>query len=442
MSGTHSLHAPSGAAKRIRCAGALAMEHDLPDETSMYAAEGTAAHTLGSKVLERGDQCRDYIGLLIEADGFEFKVDAEMAEHVQTYVDAVRQCASVPGAKLFVERRLDFSAAIGIPGQTGTGDAIIIIPDELQVHDLKFGEGVKVDAKGDHWYDIVTDNLRDGPNPQLGEYALGAVEEYELSHAFSRVRMFIHQPRLNHVSEFSCTVEELREWAAKHCGPAERLAHAIFEKHGHVPQPERGRLLMQEDVRGAYGLQQHALTPGEKQCQFCKAKATCPGLVKLVADAVAEDFDDLTRDPPEVSDGAQAPAAGGLPTAEYLELVEDWARAARAEIERRLLSGIGVDGWKVVEGKKPARAWLDDEAAEAALKKARLKRDEIYTVKLVSPPQLEKVLKKRPRLWARFKSLISEPSRGRPSVAPESDPRPVYTAATPDDYEVIGEPQP
>jgi hypothetical protein len=432
MSGAHSLHAPSGSAKRIRCAGALAMEHDLPDETSLYAAEGTAAHTLASDCLDTGTMARDHLGRVLEADDFQFTVDEAVADPVQAYVDAVLRCASVPGAELFVERRLDFSAAIGIEGQTGTGDAVIIIPGELQVHDLKFGEGVKVDAM-ERWRDSVSDTVRDGPNSQLAWYALGAVEEYELSHDFDHVRLFIHQPRLGHVSEYSCTVAELRDWCALHGRPREQLAHANFERYGQLPQPQRGAELL------AAG----QLTPGEKQCQFCKAKATCPALVKLVADQVASDYENLTE-APDALENVSPPVAGALPTAEYLELVEDWARAARAEIERRLMAGTPVPGWKLVEGKKPSRDWADEKAAEAAMKKARLKFDEMYISKLASPPQIEKRLKKsRPRLWARFQSLITQPSRGRPSVAPESDPRPVYsTAATPDDFEVIGDPQP
>jgi hypothetical protein len=46
-------------------------------------------------------------------------------------------------------------------------------------------------------------------NEQLQLYALGALEQFSMLYDFDSVRLFIHQPRLNHVSEWALSVEEL-----------------------------------------------------------------------------------------------------------------------------------------------------------------------------------------------------------------------------------------
>ena len=46
----------------------------------------------------------------------------------------------------WVEQTLDLSEVLGVPDQSGTGDYIAIVGKELQVHDLKYGKGVKVSA--------------------------------------------------------------------------------------------------------------------------------------------------------------------------------------------------------------------------------------------------------------------------------------------------------
>ena len=48
----HALFRPSGAHRWIRCTSYLVWEQEYEDIGSRHAAEGTAAHTLASLVLE------------------------------------------------------------------------------------------------------------------------------------------------------------------------------------------------------------------------------------------------------------------------------------------------------------------------------------------------------------------------------------------------------
>jgi len=297
-------------------------------------------------------------------------VTAEFASHVQTYVDRVREFAT--GKVLLVEQRIPFGDRIGVEEQFGTADAVVFDTeqDELQVHDLKFGRGVRVDA----------DN-----NEQLLLYALGAVNQFDEVHPWQRVRLVIHQPRIDHLSEWTCSIEDLNSFAA--------VAH------------EAAARALAEDA---------PLNPGEKQCRFCRAKSTCPAIAATVKEVVFEDLEAVSSVPEE-------PEALGRLMA-LVPMIEDWCRAVSAKVESELLAGKKIEGWKLVEGRKGTRAWGNPEEVESVLKSMRLKNEEMFEFKLISPTSAEKLFKDHPRRWSRLQEHIRQ-SDGRPSVAPANDRR-------------------
>lgn len=378
----HSVLSPSGAHRWMRCPGSIAAESGLPDTSSKYAAEGTAAHELASKCLELDANAEAVIGDTISVDGFDFIVTAEMAHHVNDYCKLVREYAE--GGQLLVERRVDFSEAIGVPNSTGTSDAIIIHPDRITVIDLKYGLGVKVDAT---------------ENEQLQLYALGALHDYGMMGDFGEIVMVVHQPRLNHVSEWSVPAAKLEEFREN-----ARLA-AIEALDNRNPRRE----------------------PGEKQCRFCKAKATCPALQAEISGTVGgvaspSDFADLAVAEEDELSRAMA----------RVELVEQWCKAIRAEVERRLLAGEAVAGFKLVEGRRGNRAWTDEAAVEKLFKSFRFKKEEMYDFKLISPTKAEKLLKANPGRWEKINALTSR-GDGKPSVAPVTDRRPALAVSNSDE---------
>jgi hypothetical protein len=84
------------------------------------------------------------------------------------------------------------------------------------------------------------------------------------------------------------------------------------------------------------------------------------------------------------------------------DMIENWVKAVRAEVERRLLAGTPVRGYKLVQGKRGNRMWANPEDAEAALKSMRVKHDQMYDYKLASPTSIEKLVKADeigPRQW-------------------------------------------
>lgn len=377
----HAKLSPSGAHRWMRCPASLRLELDMPDQPSRYAAEGTAAHALAGNYLDASTAIhpQDCLGEIVHVDGFDIPVDQAMIDHVLDYAKLVREYAE--GGELYVEQRLSFSDAVGVPDSFGTSDAVIIHPDRITIIDLKYGTGVRVDAN---------------ENEQLMLYALAALENFGVAYDFSEVVMVVHQPRLNHVAEYAVPVEHIRAFAER----AKEAAHrALFAN-----DPE--------------------FQPGEKQCKFCKAKATCPALKAEVDQATAdvakpEDFADLVQ-----SDGKDLAEA-----LKRVAVIEQWCAAVREEAERRLLAGEPVPGFKLVEGRKGNRKWADEAAAEEMLHSLRLNYNQIFEKKLVSPAKIEKLLKTKPKALELVMKHTVRPD-GKPSVVYATDQRPEKVAVS------------
>ena len=401
MSG-HAKLAPSSAHRWMRCPGSVALEAACPEAASEYAAEGTAAHALAAMALTDGSDAAAYLGCVIQVNGSDLEVTDDMAGHVQKYLDYVRAI----GGALMVEQRLSIEAVTDEPGATGTPDAVIVAGDELVIADLKYGRGVRVNADR---------------NPQLAIYALAALDELGFMGDFERVRLAIVQPRLDHVSEWVCGAQELRAMHVNTIAP-------------------RAEIALQFINRSPADVWVDDLAPGDEQCRFCRAQASCPALTGHVLATVADDFVDVTRPvAPQIAHAAErtfdnATLANLLGA---VDLIEAWCRAIRAKAESELLAGRPVPGFKLVEGRRGARRWANEAEAEAAMKSMRLKPEQMYNMALISPTAAEKLHNAGtigPRQWAKLQGLITQ-SDGKPSVAPESDKRPpLAIQATADEF--------
>ena len=378
----HAQLSPSSAVRWMTCPGSVRMCEGIPDTSSDASLEGTMMHTVASHCLSRGTDAAGYVGVTDPETGL--ILQAEQAQAVQTYVDTVRDICETTGGKLLVEQRLSIWHMTGEEDAHGTADAVILTMDELIVIDAKFGRGVAVDAE---------------ENPQLMMYAAAAYVEHELAYDFRRVRMMIVQPRLNASPEWTIPVTELNEFMEEVQFSAE--------------------LTRQPDA---------PLVPSAKGCQWCRAKATCPAITNRIMD----DFDTVVPETADERDLARIMANA--------DMIEKWVKAVRAEVERRLLAGEPVPGYKLVQGKKGNRQWADPDAAEETLKGMRVKHDQMYDYKLASPTSIEKLAKAGdvgPRQWAKIQDLITQ-SEGQPSVAPESDKRPaLVTSATASDFDDV-----
>ncbi len=390
----HSLLSPSGAHRWMRCPGSLLLETTVPDRSSRYADEGSAAHQIATECLKSGGKIApdEYLSRMMDMGEHEILVDHEMVQSVEQFLEVVEKYAAGGGIVL-VDKRVDFSGYVGVEGSTGTADVIIIFPDRIIVIDLKYGRGVKVYVEH---------------NEQCRLYGLGTLNDFGIACDPKTVTMVIHQPRLEHLDEDTMAVEDLEAWALNEAKPAaEKAVEAL--NLGVVPADAD----KSPDMMNVY------LEPGEKQCRFCNAKAICPALaadmqVSVGQLATAADFASLN----------EVPAEDLFIKMLKVPLVESYCKAIRGEVERRMFAGETNPHFKLVEGKKGNRAWVDEQLAEATLKSQKVKPDDMYTKKLASPTQLEKNIKKtKPKVWNALQELIVR-APGKPSVAPATDKRP------------------
>ena len=365
----HARLSASGAHRWVACPGSVKAEDGIAERSSPFAEEGTRAHDLAERTLLGGGNCSDYTD------------DVEMADYVQSYVDYVR--ASETGGCTFVEMRVDFSD--WVPEGFGTSDAIVLAGDEIRVIDLKYGKGVRVDAE---------------ENLQGILYALGAFNAFRWSGEFERVRISIVQPRIDHISEWTISVSELMRWG-------EILSHAAEE----VEQPDPPR------------------RPGEKQCRFCKAKATCPALMKMTEQTILSEFDEI--DPPAIVGLGDDQLRLIL---ERKKLIEAWLAAVETHVKERIAATGDFPGYKLVEGRS-SRKWADDYEAEAILT-TLLGEDMAYDRKLISPAQAEKALGKKRK--GEIDMYVTK-SPGSPTLVPDNDPRPAIGVGACDFESIAGD---
>ena len=373
----HSLLSASKAEQWINCPPSARLQEGIPDRRSEYSDEGTLAHELAETKLRRQLlPCNSAERKRLDARLQEIQANplysAEMERLIQEYVEFVEERfmaakARSPDAVILLEEKLDYSEWTA-PGQTGTGDVVLIADGTLELIDLKYGKGVPVSAVG---------------NPQIRLYALGAWSGYSFLYDIREIRMTIYQPRLDSISTDTMTVEKLLDWAENVVKPAARLAY---------------------EGKGDF-------KPGD-HCRWCKVKATCRARADENMKALQYEFQDpalLTLD--EIGQ-----------ILHIAQKLADWAKDVEEYALERAVAGERVPGWKLVEGRSNRIITNPDEAKDR-LAGAGLEPDVYLKPRdLFGIGELEKRIGKK-QLAEILGELIHKPP-GKPVLVPETDPRP------------------
>ena len=381
-------HAKLGASSSKRwmeCPGSVRLSEGMPNESSAYAEEGTAAHALAEMCLRQDRDAFEFVGLALPGG---YAVTEEMAEHVQVYVDAVDdEMTANPGAVLHVERRfhLDWLYA----GLFGTCDAIVEVPFvKLVVFDLKYGQGIPVDVKG---------------NTQARYYALGAAYGDD----YGDVELVIAQPRARHrdgpVRREVLTLEELEAWGRDVLLPAALATEA-------------------EDAPLAAG----------EWCRFCSALVGCPRQREAAMESAELAFDHIDETGGPLAVNLPAPADLAPEKLSRLrqlaEILSPWLKAVVGHTDDLVKSGVYVPGFKAVQGKLGNRRYADEEAAAVVLLRY-LKKDAYANPKIKTVTEAAKLIKARIKDGAlteeaqkAFDACVVRPAGGL-VVVPEADPR-------------------
>lgn len=373
----HALLSPSGASRWIACPRSARLEQQFPDRAGQAAAEGTLAHELAELMIgfKLGRVKKPAYTKSLKAIQSNELYSVEMLNYMDEYSAYVIEefhnvQAHTPDADIFLETRLDMTDYV--PEGFGTGDVCIVADHVLNFIDLKYGKGVPVDAT---------------ENKQMMLYALGLIKEYAHLYDAHTVRMTIYQPRLDSISTWKITVEDLLDWAETVLKPAAKLA---FEGKGEF-------------------------SPG-KHCQFCKAKAVCRANADWNMEAAKKEFtnpDLLTEE--EVAEVLERSAS----LKKWLTSVEDYA------LMKAIHEGTQWPGLKLVEGRSNRR-YIDENAVVIRLCEAGVDKDKIYKPQsLVGITELQKNIGK-PLFTQIIEPLLEKPP-GAPTLVSEEDPRPVYS---------------
>lgn len=372
----HAILSASSAERWLNCPPSARIEEELPDTTSVYAEEGTLAHTIGELQLrlKLGQITkRKYNSELKKLKQHELYYEG-MPEEVEMYSEFVMEQFKAyqekdPQAELYIEQRLDYSRIA--PEGFGTGDAVILSNDTVHIIDLKFGKGVLVDPH---------------ENSQLKLYALGALEEFGFLHDIDTVRVSIAQVRLNSITTFETDIYKLQTWGAQVVKPIATLA---FDGKG-------------EFKAGDW-------------CTFCKFRNKCKKRTNTMLE-VYKAKSDAELSPQEIAEL--------LP---QLDEIKKWATGIQESALAEILEGGTIPGWKAVEGR--SNRTIQDELGLARVLLVDYSAEEIYRPQaLKTITDLEKLAGKK--YFAEVSDpFISKPP-GKPTLAPESDKRPAINDIT------------
>lgn len=382
MPGKHALLSASAAARWLSCPPSARLCAELKEEGSSYAAEGTLAHEMCEIKLAAfvtPTPKRTTTAKLNKLKKHEL-YQPEMDGYTDTYVDYIKQIAyGFPSRPhIAVERKVDYSSYA--PEGFGTADCILLHGDEIHIIDFKYGKGVPVSPRD---------------NPQLKLYALGAMAAYGMFYPIEYVTLHIVQPRLDNIDSWSVLADTLREWGES----IRPIAQLAYEGGGEFSSGEH--------------------------CRFCKLRQTCRKRAEDNLALAQYEF----RKPIALAKSGE-PVLTDAEVGEVLRLgkcLEKWIKDISDYALSALLEGREIAGWKAVEG-RGSRSFTNAEQIPQRLQALGLSPDLAYERRMLTPPQLEKVLGKND-FEQGFADLV-EKSKGKPTLAETTDSRPAYVNGT------------
>lgn len=366
----HALLSASGASRWINCTPSPRLEEGFENKDSFFSAEGTLAHEFAELNLKKQLKLitPKVYDTLVKPFLTHECYNNEMQGEVQKHVDYVMQELKVAkkrtkDAILLIEEKVDFSHLV--EEGFGTCDDIIIADGVLEVIDLKYGKGVRVSAEN---------------NSQLKLYGIGALRAVELLFDIHTVKLTIVQPRLDSISSWEISVEDLELW---------------------------GETVVKPKALQAYAGEGEQVT-GE-HCRFCKVKFKCRAIAEQTLEVAKHEF----KDPNLLSDSEI------LDVYKQSDLITNWIASVSEFVFQSALEGKKWDGFKLVEGRS-VRMWKDESEVIKTLETV-YDRADFINEKLGGIGQIEKLIGKA-TFTDVLGSLIIKPA-GKPTLAAQDDKR-------------------
>ena len=371
----HALLSASGASRWIACTPSPRLEESFENKSSSFAEEGTLAHEFAEinlRMLTDLITDKEYKKAIKPLLAHKLYGGTEMELYVEKHTDYVIQQFTeakrlTPDAVLLIEKKVDITHLI--EEGFGTCDVIIIADGTMEVIDLKYGMGIRVSAED---------------NSQLKLYASGALEEYEMLYDIHTVRLTITQPRMDSISSWEISTEDLIKWGQDVVKPKALEAYAGAG----------------EQVVGEH-------------CHFCRAAPRCKAQLELAKATAQKAFTD--DEIQLISDGELIDTYAKIP------LIKKWFDKVTDYLYQEALGGKKWEGYKLVDGQS-RRGWTDEDEALDILEGQPYLKEQYLTTKLKGIGDIEKLVGKK-----EFPVLLGEVvgfKKTAPSLVPESDKRP------------------
>lgn len=376
---SHAVLSASGASRWMNCTPSAQLEAKYGVKTdSKYAAEGTLAHELAelllTSFLKRQEPPAKQIAAIENNPFYASDMPDYVAQYVEYCQGAYRELLKLypQDTEMRIESKLDLSRYV--PESFGTADCIVVGGDTMEVIDLKYGKGVVVYADD---------------NPQLKLYALGAYDLLGMLYDIKTVRLIIVQPRLDSISSWELSLDDLLDWAENEL---REKAHLAYTGQG-------------EPTIGAW-------------CKFCSVKSRCTALYQESLDIAYDVFDNDITDPRIMTDEQVSDILSRS------DLITDFLDAVKEYALNQALEGKSWSNFKLVEGRSVRKFDAEDSVIAAVLEKSfpDVPREEFFTSKIKGITDLEKLLGKK-KFSEMLGDYIVKPV-GKPTLVSAADKRP------------------
>ena len=390
---SHARLGPSNV-RWVHCAGSIREEAQYPDISGDAAIDGTGSHLLLEMCLQNNVAAAQYDGQIIGANHEDnpggWLVGPERIDRVQMCLDYVSRRVGelkqqFPDAQVSVdaESRSDPGGAFGRDDWWGTVDITITARHPMsgeiyfiEVCDYKDGRGY----------------VSEKNNSQLNAYLFGKLRPY-IGSGPDKVRPFTR----NSVGGCRVTIVQLKT------NPVVRYQCSTNHDHGFNVSTVVTAAESLAIAAHATDKEDASLVPG-KHCQWCKANPKRGGHCTAQAEEGLEKVKSMSNDV-IVTDGQDMFEFIGKSVADPKSLsVEQLSELASAkdammqvfdkietEIQERIEQGVDVPGYAMAPG-RGSRIWNEDEETIVKkLKSRRLKLEDIYPKKLISPAALLKL---------------------------------------------------
>lgn len=351
---------PSSSKRWIECTPSLRLTENMDDKESVFAQEGTEAHSWAEFKLNKA------MGRIIPTPEKGEFYSNEIEECTNAYVSYIMELYEQAKQKckdpiLLVEQEVSLSEYV--EGCFGTCDCLIASDDTLYIIDYKHGRGIPVNAER---------------NTQMMMYAVGALLIFDALYDIKKVHMTIFQPRLANISTYEMGKDELFDWAENVLKP---------------------RALMAYKGEGEY----HC---GE-WCTFCKARSTCRERAKMNMALAQEEF----KEPPLLTDEEIEDVLSKI------DGLISWANDVKDYAFQEAMKGKKWSGYKLVEGRSNRKYSNETEVANVLIAAGY----DPFEKKLVTITELQKRLGKQ-KFEELVGKFIVKPN-GKPTLVERTDKR-------------------